>query len=300
MDLLLHHFDASPFAEKIRLVFGIKNLMWGSVEIPMIMPKPALMPLTGGYRKTPVLQMGAEIYCDTVLIMEHLDRCYPKPPLHPSGPIFKALASWSDKTFFEPGAGLSMALNSEIPEPILTDRKAFFQFMDFDKLKTSVPHMYSQFLAQVTLLEQQLQDGRDYILGNSVCATDILCFFPLWMARGNVPEMNTHLIPYKFCAAWEQRMQAIGHGNRLAIAPEQALDIAHDHTPGEGEGVHSNDFKMEQRVNVTPTDYGAVPVTGQLITLNNSQITLRREHDRVGEVNTHFPRSGFEIKAVAL
>ncbi|MDH3509928.1 MAG: glutathione S-transferase N-terminal domain-containing protein, partial [Gammaproteobacteria bacterium] len=64
-DIILHHFDLSPFAEKIRLALGFKNLSWRSVQIPLIMPKPDLTALTGGYRKTPVMQIGADIYCDT-------------------------------------------------------------------------------------------------------------------------------------------------------------------------------------------------------------------------------------------
>ena len=51
-----------------------KGLAWRSVEIPMVMPKPELMPLTGGYRKTPVLQIGAEVYCDTSLILAEIER----------------------------------------------------------------------------------------------------------------------------------------------------------------------------------------------------------------------------------
>jgi hypothetical protein len=60
-DLILHHYDEAPFAEKIRLVFGIKGLSWQSVIIPAALPKPDLMPLTGGYRRTPVLQIGADV-----------------------------------------------------------------------------------------------------------------------------------------------------------------------------------------------------------------------------------------------
>ena len=78
-DLILHHFDWSPFAEKARLALGLKQLDWASVQIPMIMPKPDLMPLTGGYRKTPVLQIGADIYCDTRLIARELERRLPLP-----------------------------------------------------------------------------------------------------------------------------------------------------------------------------------------------------------------------------
>ena len=69
-DLILHHYPTSPFAEKVRLVLGYKNLAWKSVVIPQIMPKPDLQALTGGYRKTPVLQIGADIYCDTALIAD--------------------------------------------------------------------------------------------------------------------------------------------------------------------------------------------------------------------------------------
>ena len=73
-DLIFHHFAGSPFSEKVRIAFGIKQLAWKSVTIPNMMPKPDLMPLTGGYRKTPVLQVGADIYCDTQLIMLEIER----------------------------------------------------------------------------------------------------------------------------------------------------------------------------------------------------------------------------------
>ena len=82
-DLILHHFDPSPFAEKIRLVFGLKGLAWQSVDIPMVPPKPDLTALTGGYRRTPVLQVGADIYCDTRLIALELERRFPTPTLFP-------------------------------------------------------------------------------------------------------------------------------------------------------------------------------------------------------------------------
>jgi hypothetical protein len=58
--IILHHFRESPFSEKVRVVFG-KNIAWTSVLISRIMPRPDLMPLTGGYRRTPVMQIGAEL-----------------------------------------------------------------------------------------------------------------------------------------------------------------------------------------------------------------------------------------------
>lgn len=186
-EIILHHFDPSPFAEKARLAMGIKKLSWHSVQIPMIMPKPLLMPLTGGYRKTPIMQIDAEIYCDSNLILQELDQRTPEPGLYPQHlrGLSTALASWSDVSFFQPGAALSMAINEDLPEPLVADRKEFFKFMDFDTMSDEIPHLHTQFLAQLDLLEQQLESGSAFLTGAEPNAIDILGYFPLWMARGN-------------------------------------------------------------------------------------------------------------------
>ena len=44
-DIILHHYETSPYAEKVRLGLGLKGLAWASVEIPVIMPKPDLTAL---------------------------------------------------------------------------------------------------------------------------------------------------------------------------------------------------------------------------------------------------------------
>ena len=106
--IILHHFPESPFSEKIRLIFGIKKIAWTSVEITRIMPRPDLMPLTGGYRKTPVMQIGADIYCDTQLIMLELDKRLPAPGLLPKGREgeARAITMWADRTIFGPAVGV--------------------------------------------------------------------------------------------------------------------------------------------------------------------------------------------------
>src|ERR1700738_4802314 len=103
--LILHHYPLSPFAEKIRLIFGFKGLRWSSVIIPNVMPKPDLTALTGGYRKTPVMQIGADIYCDSQLIMRELERRHPTPRFYPAGRgAADALAWWAEKPMFSPAA----------------------------------------------------------------------------------------------------------------------------------------------------------------------------------------------------
>ena len=72
-EIILHHYDTSPFSEKVRVMLGVKGLSWRSVIQPVIMPKPELVPLTGGYRRIPVLQIGADVYCDTQVILAELE-----------------------------------------------------------------------------------------------------------------------------------------------------------------------------------------------------------------------------------
>jgi glutathione S-transferase len=101
-ELILHQYATSPFSEKIRAILGAKGLGWRAVEIPSILPKPDVVALTGGYRRTPVLQVGADIYCDTELIARFLDARVPNPPLYPAryAAAAVALAQWADATLF--------------------------------------------------------------------------------------------------------------------------------------------------------------------------------------------------------
>src|SRR5215208_7773016 len=168
-DLILHHYPNSPFSEKVRIAFGIKQLAWKSVQIPNIMPKPDLMPLTGGYRKTPVLQVGADIYCDTQLIMLEVERRCPKPPLLPVGQEgeARALAMWIDRTIFWAAVGVVMGeIGDKLPEAFQKDRSEFSgRSFDPARLKAAQPVAREQTYAQLVLAEQILRDGRPFLLG---------------------------------------------------------------------------------------------------------------------------------------
>ena len=109
--LLLHHYDTSPFSEKIRKVLAHKRLAWGAVEQPSIMPKPELIPLTGGYRRIPVLQIGADVYCDTQCIVRVLERVQPEPTIYPDGSVATAHAwnLWADRLLFLPVVAIVFA-----------------------------------------------------------------------------------------------------------------------------------------------------------------------------------------------
>ncbi|MDJ0699866.1 MAG: glutathione S-transferase family protein [Woeseiaceae bacterium] len=301
--LILHHHDPSPFAEKIRLVLGLKKLEWSSVEVPMIMPKPDLTALTGGYRKAPVLQIGADIYCDTSLIARELESRFPRPTLFPAGHtgLAYALGRWSDKAFFEPGAGLSMGENEQIPEPVLRDRSEFFNFMDFSDMASQMPHCYAQFQAQCQLLEDELNNTEtDYLVADVPSWIDIQAYFSVWMANGNIPRAQELLAPFPAISTWSERMESIGRGDRTDIDSKDALADAAASEPEAGDGVDANpfhDLASGDEVIVVPDDYGFDPVRGKLVTLNHHRIAVERRNDALGSTVVHFPRVGYRVEA---
>ncbi len=299
--LILHHHDPSPFAEKIRLVFGLKGLAWSSVQVPMVMPKPDLTGLTGGYRKAPVLQIESDIYCDTSLIARELERRFPKPTLFPAGHVglSYALSRWSDKAFFEPGAGLSMGENKDIPDVVLEDRKNFFEFMDFDHMAEEMPNCYAQFQAQCQLLEDELAAcTTPYLGGKTASWIDIQAYFPVWMANANIPRAKELMAPFVAINEWTDRMEQVGRGERTDIDASTAHEICADSVPLPGEGVAENvfnEFQQGDEVVILPDDYGFDPVVGKLLTLNNYQVGIERETEDMGPVAVHFPRIGYKI-----
>ena len=80
-----------------------KDLRGASVEIPRLPPKPTLTALTGGYRRTPVMQIGADIYCDSQCIIRELERRFPSPSLMPTSEqgLMWCLSRWTDGALFD-------------------------------------------------------------------------------------------------------------------------------------------------------------------------------------------------------
>ncbi len=302
-ELILHHFDISPYAEKIRKVFGVKNLAWKSVRIPPVMPKPDLMTLTGGYRKTPVLQIGADIYCDTQLIAQVIDQLHPAPPLFNDGRLIGVgLQHWSDGAFFAPGAGLSLYENqAHIPAAIAKDREDYFSFLDFSNFESDAPHFRSQFRAHARMVDEQLADGRAYLLGAAPSWADIGAYFNVWMARGNIPSAARLFENMTNLLDWRERMDAFGEGARTELSAEDAIALAYAATPT-APPAHAEDesgARPGDRVSVSATDIGKDPVTGVLVSASDREIVLRRETAQTGAVHVHFPRLGFRIESAA-
>jgi glutathione S-transferase len=301
-DLILHHYATSPFSEKVRIAFGIKKAPWKSVAIPNIMPKPELMPLTGGYRRTPVLQVGADIYCDTQLIMLELEKHTPQPPLLPAGREgeARALAMWIDRNIFWSAVGVVMgAIGDKLPAAFGKDRSEFSgRSFDPAKLKAAAPFARDQTHAQLVLAEEMLADGRQFLLGDAPSLADCALYNPVWFLQARLGSMAVPpLDRLPKIVTWSERMKAFGSGRPSEMTGAEALDVAKAATPA-ATSVDAQDpsgLKTGQAISVTPDDTGKVPVTGILVGLTVDRISIKRADARVGEVVVHFPRAGFVV-----
>jgi glutathione S-transferase len=300
-DIILHHYEISPYSEKVRLGLGLKGLAWASVEIPVIMPKPDLTALTGGYRKTPVLQLGADIYCDSQLIMRELERRHPIPSFSPAGRgAADALAWWAEKTTFSPAAGILFAKKPEVlPEGFLEDRAKFSgRNIDPAAMAAAVPHLLDQLRAHFDWLDQMLTDGRSFLQGSAASVADLAAYHPVWFLQQNFGPLAAPLDNFPRLLSWAERVATIGHGQRRPMSSKQALDAARAATSIAGASPDPRDpvgRKPGQTVTVTPDDTGRDPVVGELVASGVHEIVIRRSDPVVGEVCVHFPRAGFVV-----
>lgn len=303
-ELILHHYEMSPFAEKVRLMLGFKGLAWRSVHIPPIMPKPDVVALTGGYRKTPVLQVGADIYCDTALIARLLEQRQPTPTLYPaSAPLAPLLAQWADGTLF--GAAVVWALQPASMGAIMGTlpvevQKAFAA--DRAAMRGSVPRLTLadgtvQLKAHLAALNAQLAAAGPWLCGAAPSIADFSVGHCLWFVQRAKPV--AHLLDdYPAIGPWLARVLAIGHAQHREMASAEAVAVAAaagGHAPVAV--MADGGFEAGQAITVAATDYGSDPVAGTLVGLTPHSVTLRRVDARAGTVQVHFPRFGFQIKA---
>jgi glutathione S-transferase len=301
-EIIFHHYPTSPFSEKVRVAFGIKKLAWRSVEIPNMMPKPDLVPLTGGYRKTPVMQIGADIYCDTQVILRELERRYPSPTLFPNGRgLSYGLAFWADRIFFMPTVAIIFGeIGDMVPEAFKKDRAAMSgNVFSTEAMKAAAPFVRDQFRAHLAFVAEQLEDGRAFLGGSAPGVLDVHAMMNVWFLAGALPHVAKPLIgEFPKLEAWYERIKAVGHGKMSAMDSKEALKIAHDAAPETKSGSDPHDPNGRvpgQRVAVSADDYGRDPIVGEIVFSDAHEIAIRRDDPQVGEVVVHFPRAGFNV-----
>ena len=301
--VILHGYDLSPFTEKVRLAFGLKGMEWHAVEVPIWMPKPDLMPLTNGYRRAPVLQVGADVYCDTLLILREIERLQPEPSLYPGGQdgLAHALGWWAERTTFVPAASLATSIiGDKLPAEFIAERRSF---MDHDFSKDASlrdrPLNVQRLHAHMSWLGLMLRGGRRFLLGDAPSAADLAAYHTIWFARKNGgPEAEAHM-PLAPLLGWMDRVAALGHGTRRAMAASDALDIAQGaepRDPGLPPDGDPSGLQAGQEVVVRADDRGRDPVRGALVAADAAEVVILHRNDRVGAIHIHFPRAGFEVQ----
>jgi len=300
-EILLHHYELSPYAEKIRLALGRKSLTWRSVPTPMVMPKPDHVELTGGYRRVPVLQIGADIYCDTHCIARALDRLFEGPPLSPPGleTIEHALSRWAETTFMM-GVLSIFGIGGVFSEEFMEDRRKTMvpPGANLDQTKVILPTKLLQIRANLDRLETQLADGRAFLLGSEPSLADLSAFHPLLLLLSN-PRTAALLKPLRRVPAWSERVRGIGHGKFTPITSAEAIAIARAASPAvyEGEPVLPDGMQLGQRVVILADEYGSGTVAGTLAASGLHEIAVRRESERAGALVVHFPREDYTVVA---
>jgi glutathione S-transferase len=300
-DLILHHYPMSPFAEKARLMLGHKGLVWHSVHIPTVMPKPDVVALTGGYRKTPLLH--------TALIADVLEHREPEPPLFPvhARGLSRAVAQWADSSLFWASMGYTLSpkgaakMFAGLPpgegQAFAADRATMRQNMTLLR-PADATSAYRSYLRRLA----NMLDEQPYLLGEVPCIADFAAYHPLWFTRRLNPGMASILDATPDVLEWMDRLAAIGHGRSERLSSADAVGIAHAATPEpiKADEVFQDDhgIALGSRVSIAAEAFGTETSEGVLLAATRTRYTIERHDDRTGTVHVHFPRVGYVLREV--
>jgi glutathione S-transferase len=306
-ELILHHFAASPYSEKLRAIFGFKGLAWRSVLQPRVLPKPDLLPLTGGYRRTPVLQIGRDIYCDSRLAVRVIERLAPLPPLLPPSHRASIAAFVTlEPDLFLGGVAANFSADglktlvarsgADAVEALMRDRAELFNSGTVRRPRPE--QAKTVLLPLLNALDQQLAE-QPFVLGDLATLADFIAYHPVWYVNTN-EGIRPMLLPFRKLNAWRERIDAFGHGQPIETSAAEAIELARTAVaaqPFEGPLLLPDGLVLGQTVRVQATDYGVDPVEGALVHASVFELAIKREDARAGEVIVHFPRSGFAVSA---
>ena len=300
-DIILHQYDGpAPFSAKTRVVLGIKQLSWYACPQPIIMPKPHLIPLTGGYRKIPVMQIGADVWCDTRAILHELERRHPTVGGIGQG-ICDAVSSLCDRILFGFSIPLVFGGNTAVKmdEAFAKDREAMSgQPFDPSAMAKAAPHAEAMLRAHLIAFDRDLADGRMFLGGDTPTQMDASVFYLLQFAGAAYGGAHPKLADLSNLSAWADRVREVGHGDRHETDGESALAVAKSATPAAPPPSLESDplgLTLGMQVAVAADDYGRDPVLGELVSLGADTVTVRRSAPEVGDVHVHFPRAGFTV-----
>lgn len=303
---ILHHYDASPFSQKAQKILGVKQIKWHSVEMPMTAPKPDLEAITGGYRGTPVLQLGSDVFIDTVAIADALDHFFPETQqlTDASKLLSDAMGLWADSLFDSVLKSAVALYAADWDEHFYNDRAAVFPHLDFEALPDVQDLLTDRIIQLSRQLNAQLRDGRSYLNGGECSLGDVHCWGILWFVRNGLPQVATELAKLEALTHWADQMDHLGSGERLVSDYETAraallqppADVSS--LPGaRGRSSHLEGW-WDTLVKVSAVGAERGGVRGILVGQGDRLTTVRLEGDDLPKRHIHFPRQGYDIKQV--
>ncbi|MEM8784961.1 MAG: glutathione S-transferase family protein [Pseudomonadota bacterium] len=304
-DLILHHYDVSPYSEKIRTLLGYKNASWKSVDMPRMAPKPDQVALTGGYRGTPVLQIGADIYCDTELMVREIEQRLPAPALcegHAGGAGL-IISRWVTDTFFFQGALYALgSVADALPDEFLVDRAKMLG-LEADgatvrtAFKADAPNQAAQAYLGLSALNTMLTEN-DYLFGDKPSHADFSVYHPIWMlifAAGKEAELADRV---PAVLAWTKRMGAIGHGSPEPMDASEAHAVAKAAEPATIAAPVEDRYgvlALGKPITAKPKSFGTEESQGVLVSAPDDHIVMLRETEEFGRLHVHYPRHVFQF-----
>ncbi len=305
-EIILHNYPQSPVAEKVRVAFGIKGLSWHNVEIPRIPPKPMLTNLTGGYRRTPVMQIGADIYCDSQCIIRELESRFPTPSFMPTADagLLWCLSRWTDGALFDLAVKIVLGSAGDNLAPEFAQDRGRLYFgedwaAELKKANTELPHLVAQMSGPLSWLNDQLSHDKEYLSGDKPAAIDAQMYHIMWFIEGRWNGGPSLIAQFPHVQRWMNTVGELGHGTEQAMTAEAALTIASSQQTTTPAVVASNDpqgLAVGQKVSITPdVNGGEQSVEGVLRKADTYTIALDRVSDTAGDVCVHFPRIGYRV-----
>ncbi len=286
-------------------MFGYCDMQWQSVISPAMPPRPIVDPLAGGYRRIPITQLGADIFCDTKLIANEIASLCNKPELavETCGEEIARYSDYVDTVIFMAG------IQSADPRKMLfTVFKLFspLQAIKFIKDRAGVQKTSSVKRIgrehALKLLDDHFNDmqsrleNSEFLFGDSPSIADFSAYHNLWFK--NVTSGSERLESQHNINRWFKTMSEFGHGTRVDSSKTDAFAAARNNEPR----ALSDDMQQAEHigamVEIKPSDYAKDSVSGELVGEDNSRWILSRQTTDLGTLHVHFPKQGFEVNTV--
>jgi glutathione S-transferase len=278
------------------------GIQWGSVTVPSLPPRPLLDAFFAGYRRIPVLQIGAHFYCDSALAFDVLaevsDRLTPTRRLSATEELLRQHAE--ERIFFAVIAAASpisvLRLLAQDLGPFglfrfLKDRSLMMKGSTIEKLsRRAATQLISDFVAQL----DSLLKHNPFLAGATPGYLDLCCYHPLWMASVINREATSELPP--LVQGWMRRIAALGHGRSIPVSQHQIHDRVTGGRRQDLIGEVSAPFSLGSLVSVAPTDYARDSTEGYLVFMDERQCVIERNVPSGDAVLLHFPVIGFEVR----